>query len=81
MAEEKLRTGRGNSGEGFRPRGEGLRHAKAWDSFSRARGTTGTDAGALGRTKSAGHREGAADRHGRHRQSRNWPATKHIWGN
>jgi hypothetical protein len=62
---EKLRASQRNSGEGFRPRGEGLRRAKAWDSFSRARGNSRTDAWALGRTKSAGQREGATDRHGR----------------
>jgi hypothetical protein len=28
-AGKKLRAGQGNSGEGFRPRGEGLRHTKA----------------------------------------------------
>jgi hypothetical protein len=76
MAGKKPRVGRRNSGEGFRPRGEGLRHAKSWDSFSRARGNSRTDAGPLGRTKSDGHRKGAADRHGRHRRSRNWPVTK-----
>jgi hypothetical protein len=48
MAGKKLRAGRRNSGEGFQPRGGGLRHAKVWDSFSRGRGNTGTIAGALG---------------------------------
>jgi hypothetical protein len=81
MAGKKPRAGRRNSCEGFRLRGEGLRHAKAWDSFSRARGNSRTDAGALGRTKLVGHREGTADRHGRHRRSRNWPMTKRNWGN
>jgi hypothetical protein len=65
MAGKRPRAGRRNSGEGFRPRGEGSRRAKAWDSFSRARGNSRTDAGALGRTKSVGHRAGAMDRHGR----------------
>jgi hypothetical protein len=47
-------------------RGEGgLRCARAWDSFSRARGTSGINVGALDWTKLAGHRAGAADRHGR----------------
>jgi hypothetical protein len=45
MADRGLRAGRGNSGEGFRPRGGGLRRAKAWTNFSRARGTLGVDAG------------------------------------
>jgi hypothetical protein len=65
MAGKRPRAGRRNSGEGFRPWGEGSRRAKAWDSFSSVRGNSRTDAGALGRTKSAGHRAGAADRHGR----------------
>jgi hypothetical protein len=65
MAGERSRAGRRNSGEGFRPRGEGLRHDKAWDNFSRGRGTLGTNVGALGRANLAGHRAGAADRHGR----------------
>jgi hypothetical protein len=51
--------------EGFRPRGGGLRRAKAWDSFSRVRGNSRTDAGVLSRTKSADHHAGTADRHGR----------------
>jgi hypothetical protein len=41
-----------------------LRCAKAWDSFSRGRGTLGTNTGALGQANLAGHRAGAADRHG-----------------
>jgi hypothetical protein len=53
MAGKRPRAGRRNSGEGFRPRGEGLRHAKAWDSFSRGRGTLGTNARALDRANSA----------------------------
>jgi hypothetical protein len=73
---KRLRAGRGNSGEGFRSRGGGLRRARSWDSFSRARGTSGTDTGALGRTKSAGLRAGAAERHDQLPRSRNWPATK-----
>ena len=42
-----------------------MRHAKAWEVFSRGRGDTGTYTGALDRAKLAGHRVGAADRHGR----------------
>jgi hypothetical protein len=41
-----------------------LRRANACDSFSRGRGTLGTNAGALGRANLAGHRVGVADRHG-----------------
>jgi hypothetical protein len=59
------RADRRNSGEGFRPRGGGLRRAKAWDSFSRGRGTLGTNVGALDRANLAGHHAGAADRHSR----------------
>jgi hypothetical protein len=44
--------------------GKGLRRAKAWTNFSRARGTPGADAGALNRANLVGHRVGAADRHG-----------------
>jgi hypothetical protein len=65
MAGKRPRAGRRNSDEGFWPRGEGLRRAKAWDSFRRARGNPGTNAGALGRANLAGHRAGVADRHGR----------------
>jgi hypothetical protein len=47
-------------------RGEGgLRRARAWTSFSRARGISGTEAGALDQTNSVGHRAGVADRHDR----------------
>jgi hypothetical protein len=55
-AEERLRAGRGNSVEESRPRIGGLRRARAWTSFSRARGTSGTDAGALDWTNLASHR-------------------------
>jgi hypothetical protein len=64
-AGRRPRAGRRNSGEGFRPRGGGLRHAKAWEGFRRGRGDTGTYTGALDRAKLAGHRAGMADRHGR----------------
>jgi hypothetical protein len=74
-------VGRRNSGEGFQLRGEGLRHAKAWDSFNRARGNSRTDTGALGRTKLAGYRKDAVDRHDRHKRSQNWPMKKRNWGN
>jgi hypothetical protein len=63
MAEGGLRAGRGNSGEGFRPRGGDLRRAKAWTNFSRVRGTPGAGAGALDWANLAGHHVGAADCH------------------
>jgi hypothetical protein len=59
------RAGRSNSGEPFRPRGGDLRRAKAWASFSRGRGDTGTYSGELDRAKSAGHHASMADRRGR----------------
>jgi hypothetical protein len=40
-----------------------LRHAKAWDSFSRGRGTLGTNVRALGQGNLAGHRASMEDRH------------------
>jgi hypothetical protein len=70
-AGRRPRADRRNSGEGFWPRGGGLRHAKAWDSFSRGRGTLGTNTGEIGRANLAGHRAGAADRHGRTRAKTN----------
>jgi hypothetical protein len=49
MAKGELWAGRGCFGEEFRPWGGGLRRARAWTNFSRARVTPGTDAGALDR--------------------------------
>jgi hypothetical protein len=63
-AGRRPRADRRNSDEEFRPRGGGLRRTKAWDSFSRGRGTLGTNIGALGRANLAGHRASEADRHG-----------------
>jgi hypothetical protein len=59
------RAGWRNSGERFRPRGRDLRRAKALANFSRGRGDTGNYSGELDRAKSADHRVGTADRHGR----------------
>jgi hypothetical protein len=64
-AVRRSRAGRSNSGEPFRPRGGDLRHAKAWASFSRGRGDTGTYSGELDLAKSAGHCASTADRRGR----------------
>jgi hypothetical protein len=61
----RSRTGRSNSGEPFRPRGRGLRGAKAWASFSRGRGDTGTYSEELDWAKSAGHRVSTAAHRGR----------------
>jgi hypothetical protein len=65
MAGRKPRADRRNSGEGFWPRGGGLRRAKAWEGFSRGRGDTRTYTEALDRAKLVGHRAGMADRHDR----------------
>jgi hypothetical protein len=64
MAKGELWAGRGSSGEEFWPRGGGLRRARAWTNFSRARGTPGTDAEALDRTNLASHHASVANRHG-----------------
>jgi hypothetical protein len=64
-AGRRPRAYRRNSGEGFRPRGGGLRRAKVWECFSRGRGDTGTYTGALDWAKLTGHRTGVADRHDR----------------
>jgi hypothetical protein len=61
----RSRADRRNFGKAFRPRGGGLRRAKAWASFSRGRGTLGTNARELDRAKSDGHRASTTDRHGR----------------
>jgi hypothetical protein len=65
MAVRKPRADRSNSGEPFWPRGGDLRRAKAWASFSRGRGDTGTCSGELDQAKSAGHRTSTTDRRGR----------------
>jgi hypothetical protein len=64
-AGRRPRADRRNSGEAFRPQGGGLTRAKAWESFSRGRGDTGTYTGELDRAKLFGHRASTADRHGR----------------
>jgi hypothetical protein len=64
-AVRKPRAGQSNSGEPFRPRGLDLRRAKAWASFSRGRGDTGTYSGELDRAKSAGLHANTADCRGR----------------
>jgi hypothetical protein len=81
MAVRKPRASRRNSGEPFRPRGGGLRRTKAWASFSRGRGDTGTYSGELNWAKSASHRASMADRRGRAPAKRNWPNTGHNRGN
>jgi hypothetical protein len=58
------RADRRNSGEAFRPQGGGLGRAKAWESFSRGMGDTGTYTGELDRAKLAGHHASTVDCHG-----------------
>jgi hypothetical protein len=64
-AGRRPRADRRNSGEAFWPLGGGLRRAKAWESFSRGRGDTGTYTGELDRAKLAGHRASTAVCHDR----------------
>jgi hypothetical protein len=61
----RLRAGRRNSGERFRPRGGDLSHAKALANFSRGRGDTRNYSDELDRAKSDGHRASTVDRRGR----------------
>jgi hypothetical protein len=63
MVGKRPRAGRRNSSEEFQPRGGGLRRAKAWDSFSKGKGTLGTNVRALDWANLTSHRAGAADRH------------------
>jgi hypothetical protein len=60
----RSRAGRSNFGEAFWPWGGGLRRTKAWASFSRGRGDTGTYSGELDRAKSVGHGASTAVRRG-----------------
>jgi hypothetical protein len=64
-AGRRPRADQRSSSEAFQPRGGGLRCPKAWASFSRGRGDTGTYSGELDRAKSAGHRASTVDRRGR----------------
>jgi hypothetical protein len=54
-----------NSSEPFRPRGGGLRRAKALANFSRGRGDIGPYSDVLDRAKSVGHRLSTANHRGR----------------
>jgi hypothetical protein len=80
-AGKKLRAGRGNSGEGFWPQGEGLRRAKAWDTFSRGRGTSGTNTGHWGGLIWPVTARARWITTAELRRSRNWPTTKRNWRN
>jgi hypothetical protein len=73
---EKAPGGPGNSGEGFRPWRGGLRRARSWDSFSRARKSQGPTrghwAGLIWPVTARVQRTATAEL----QQSRNWPTTK-----
>jgi hypothetical protein len=58
---EKVWADQRSSIEAFQPQGRGLRCAKAWASFSRGGGDTGTSSGELDGAKSASHRASTAD--------------------
>jgi hypothetical protein len=81
MAGKRPQAEQRNSGEGFRPQGGGLRHAKAWDSLSRGRGTLGPTrghmAGLIWPVTTWARRTAT----GKLRRSQNWPTTKRNWGN
>jgi hypothetical protein len=64
-AEGRPQADRKSSDEAFQPWGGGLRRAKSWTSFSRGRGTLGTNTRELDRAKSAFHRASTAARRGR----------------
>jgi hypothetical protein len=61
----KPRADRSNSGEPFQPWGGDLKRVKAWASFNRGRGDTGTYSGELDRAKSTSHRASTVNRRGR----------------
>jgi hypothetical protein len=71
-AEEKLRAGRGNSGEEFQPPGEAIGRDRARSSSSRGGGALWANAGALDGVGMAGHRAGAASKRGRTPARPNW---------
>jgi hypothetical protein len=64
-AEEKLRAGRGNIGEEFRPPGEAISRDRARASSSRGGGALWAKFEALDGVRLAGHRAGAASKRGR----------------
>jgi hypothetical protein len=70
--EEKLRAGRGNSGEEFRPPREAIDHDRARAKSSRGGGALWAKAGALDGVGLTGHRAGAASKRGRTLERPNW---------
>jgi hypothetical protein len=73
--EEKLRAGRGNSGEEFRPPGEAIVRDRAQASSSRGGGALWAKVGALDGVGLAGHRAGAASKRDRTPARPNWLKT------
>jgi hypothetical protein len=69
---EKLRAGRDNSSEEFRPPGEALGRDKARASSSRGGGALWAKARALDGVRMAGHRAGAASKRGHTLARPNW---------
>jgi hypothetical protein len=70
--EEKLRAGRGDSGEEFRPPGEAIGHDRARASSNRGGGALWAKVGALDEVWLAGHRAGMASKHGHTPARPNW---------
>jgi hypothetical protein len=71
-AEERLRAGRDNSGEEFRPLGEAIDRDRAQSSSSGGGGALWANVGALDGVGLAGHRAGAASKRGRTPARPNW---------
>jgi hypothetical protein len=71
-AEERLRAGRDNSGEEFRPLGEAIDHDRARSSSSGGGGALWANVGALDGVGLAGHRAGAASKRDRTPVRPNW---------
>jgi hypothetical protein len=81
MAVRRSRAGRSNSDEPFRPWGGDLRRAKAWASFSRGRGDTGTYSGELDRLNRPATARARWITAAEHRRRQNWPNTGRNKGN
>jgi hypothetical protein len=73
--EEKLRAGRGNSGEEFRLPGEAIDRDRAWARSSGDGGALWAKARALDGVGMAGHRVGAASKRGYTPARPNWLKT------
>jgi hypothetical protein len=83
--EEKLRAGRGNSGEEFGPLGEAIGRDRARASSSRGGGALWAKAGALDGVGLGGHRASTASKRDRTPTRPNWlkactNRVKQAWG-